>query len=166
VVGVAESEDTGKDFFVMTFHSLRGIGIGDCVGGVDEYGDLCFDPSAALNTPTTPVGSPAAGNTTYNIYGSTPTNSQAPTNSPSTGVNWGTLLAPLAGTFATRYAVPQLNAGQTIQTAPGQFVTQQAAGLPAVNPTGANANTASLGGLSLPVILGIGAIVVVVMTKK
>jgi hypothetical protein len=73
-------------------------------------------------------------------------------------------LGPLATIAGTRYAVPQLNPGQSITVLPngGYQVTQQPAGVAA---SGASLTTSSLLSGSTPLLL-IGAVVVVMMMQK
>lgn len=80
------------------------------------------------------------------------------------GINWAAVFAPISQIFSTRYAVPQLNAGQSItRTIAGTQLTQQPAGVAASGASLGLSSTGSLG--TLPILLGVGLLVVLLMNK-
>ena len=121
----------------MCCHASQNIGIGD-------FSDYAGDVSIFQTNPTP-------------IYNTTGTSIYTP---PSTGTNWLTALTQgltsASSILGARYAVPQLNPGQLIQTGPyGTTMSQSATGTPLT----------SLGGSSSLLLIG-GALLVVLMIAK
>lgn len=119
----------------------------------------------------TPAGSSNVGTSNQQPYNfNYPAGYQSPAipvGTPATGFNWGFLTpvaSSLANIFGTRYAVPQLNPGQSISTGPGgTIITQQPAGVPVAGLP------ATVGGISTTSLLlfgGIGLVMVMLMKKK
>lgn len=94
-------------------------------------------------------------------YPSSPT---VPTSASSSGFNWGSLIAPLANTatsiLSSRYAVPQLNSGQVIQTPTGYMAQASQGG---ILPTGINLSGSGWGTMLL---IGGGLLVVLLVASK
>lgn len=127
-------------------------GIGDCVGGYDEYGDACTD--------FTPITSNPANTAAALQYLYTPPVSQP---APSAGINWTQLFAPLtqaAGAIGSGYAASMLKPGQSLATQ-GTVVTGAGTTLPGSSMLGAS--TSSI----MPILLLAGAgILLFSMTRR
>ena len=157
----------------MMFHNKSGVGdAADDLDTVAAYPTLL--PGQTYDSSSNTIYDPVTGDTINAssgaivsgpvlgssgvVYMGGPTSGNA-----STGFNWGSIFAPLsnlaANVLGTRYAVPQLNAGQTIQTGPGgTLITQQPAGVPATGGllTGST-------GISTTTLVMLGGVVMVVL---
>ncbi len=82
----------------------------------------------------------------------------------SSGFNWNSLVQPLttaaSGILATRYAVPQLNPGQVIQT-PTSYMAQGYPGNSILGPT-----TFGTSGFLPLLLLGGGVLVIMMIAKR
>jgi len=148
----------------MMYHALRGLG--DC--SFDDPSGCTVDGSGGDVTTTytppivtnLPSAEPTPGNV-YNIYGS-PTGSNAPSGNASSGFNWG-IFAPLinaAGAIGSGYAASQLKPGQSMQTA-GTTIVGAGQSLPGSTVSGG----LNLSGLTTPLLIGGGLLVLVMMMK-
>lgn len=132
---------------------LAGLGQEDLMG--IDYGGSSSSSSTIINFPWLTGGTPGVATTS----GSGPVPTSTVPSSSSSSDPWTAIAAALTGAnkiFATRYSVPQLNPGQTIQTGPyGTVMSQQPAGYPA---SGGAALSSSLGSLSgiIPIVLVVG----------
>lgn len=164
---------------------MAGVGLGDdsYSGIYDTEGNYIGYPNPSTPVSNLPVSSsgipsgsvfnnPVTGNTTYtlpSIYSGsgTPVNTNSGGNTTS---SWLTALTSAIGSassiLGTRYAVPQLSAGQYIQTGPnGTVMYQQPAGSTSSLLPSSLTSLTSVGSESLLLIGGIALVALMIFKK-
>lgn len=143
------------------------LGLGCGCSQIDPITEECLDPGACGSDPNATIWNNPypVGNQTPGAYGGSgsPVSTAMPSNSPWLAI--ATALKSATGILGTRYAVPQLNPGQLIQTSPSGATTlyQAPAGSSALNIPGLNL---AGGSSSTLLLLGGAALIAVMMFSK
>jgi hypothetical protein len=136
----------------MMFHAMSGLG--QCVGGYDEYGDACTD--------FTPITSDPVATATANQYlnnPSVPVNAiNTVTGTPATGFNWGILASVIPSLAQTAGAT-------TASVLNAQTNAQTAASLSAAQIAASQASSTSSSSLMMLGLAAAAVVLVVVMSR-